>query len=209
VGDGSGKRPRISRIPAAGWFGAHVGVAGHRSAEGEGRDRVYAGMARDRCVVAHGRRTHILGSRVLGVALHASPVVGAAASSWAAWLGRGTAAPAPSSAREMSWTPYPQRRGGRRGRQLLVVVGMGALYRFSTGFGDGAERLRRFGAWVSSCRARSANEIVAAYPELEIVDQRPEWMSADELDDLTQSAYDINGAPWGMLSVVLAHREHP
>lgn len=55
--------------------------------------------------------------------------------------------------------------------------------------------------------ARSAEEILTAYPELAIADKVPSWMSADRLAELEETPYDIDGAPWGLLNAVLADRD--
>jgi hypothetical protein len=41
----------------------------------------------------------------------------------------------------------------------------------------------KIGALWGVIEARSANEITAMHPELEIVDERPAWMSLEELGD--------------------------
>lgn len=55
--------------------------------------------------------------------------------------------------------------------------------------------------------ARSEEEIAVAYPELTVVHERPKWMSDERYEELAESPYDIDGAPWGMLNAVLADRE--
>ncbi len=55
--------------------------------------------------------------------------------------------------------------------------------------------------------ARSEDEIKALYPELGIARSVPEWMTTAELDRVRdQEWHDIDGAPWGVLNVVLADR---
>jgi hypothetical protein len=55
-------------------------------------------------------------------------------------------------------------------------------------------------AYVS---ARSANEIIARFPELQVVRERPGWMSDDDARRL--DLLDID-APTGLLSNLLAGR---
>jgi hypothetical protein len=56
--------------------------------------------------------------------------------------------------------------------------------------------------------ARSQEEIEHHYPELAIVQERPRFMSDDDYAQiLRQELHDIDGAPWGVLNVVLADRE--
>jgi hypothetical protein len=59
--------------------------------------------------------------------------------------------------------------------------------------------------------ARSENEIARLYPELAVVHDRPGWMSDEDHTRMCEHAYDIDGAPWGMLNVVLSdrHRDSP
>lgn len=64
----------------------------------------------------------------------------------------------------------------------------------------------KIGALWGIVEARTADEIRSLYPELEVVEQAPEWMSEGERTRLIQTAYDIDGAPHGMLNVVLAGR---
>jgi hypothetical protein len=54
--------------------------------------------------------------------------------------------------------------------------------------------------------ARSENEIVHLYPELAVVHDRPGWMSDEDHTRMCKHAYDIDGAPGGMLNVVLSDR---
>ncbi len=62
------------------------------------------------------------------------------------------------------------------------------------------------GLW-GAMLARSEDEILAAYPELAIVHQRPKWMNGDQYMRICdQELHDIDGAPWGILDVVLADR---
>ena len=56
--------------------------------------------------------------------------------------------------------------------------------------------------------ARSAEEILAQYPELSIVSDRPKWMSDDEYERIAaDETHDIDGAPWGMLNAVIDERD--
>lgn len=55
--------------------------------------------------------------------------------------------------------------------------------------------------------ARSAEEITSLYPELVIVDSPPAWMDSARLRRLRDEEWhDIDGAPWGILNVVLTDR---
>jgi hypothetical protein len=56
-------------------------------------------------------------------------------------------------------------------------------------------------------RARSKDEIATKYPELSILDQRPDWMTADRFDELKGDPYDIDAPPRGMLRAVTADRQ--
>lgn len=56
--------------------------------------------------------------------------------------------------------------------------------------------------------ARSADEIAAIYPELFVVEERPHWMDTEELKHLEETSYDIDGAPRGLLNVLLEDRDH-
>ena len=63
------------------------------------------------------------------------------------------------------------------------------------------------GLW-GAMLARSEEEIEQQYPELTIVHERPKWMSDDDYGQIcSQELHDIDGAPWGILNVVLADRE--
>ena len=55
-------------------------------------------------------------------------------------------------------------------------------------------------AYVS---ARSAGEIVARFPELQVVDEQPDWLSDDEAARLDRLDLD---APTGLLADLLAGR---
>ncbi len=54
--------------------------------------------------------------------------------------------------------------------------------------------------------ARSADEIRSIYPELGIAEDRPHWMSEERFQELMETPYDIDGAPWGLLNAVLEDR---
>ncbi|MDQ4504320.1 hypothetical protein [Sinomonas sp. ASV322] len=57
--------------------------------------------------------------------------------------------------------------------------------------------------------ARSAEEILALYPELQIATERPPWMTDERYARLEHEEFhDIDGAPWGILNAVLADRRH-
>ena len=58
------------------------------------------------------------------------------------------------------------------------------------------------GAWAY-VTARSADEIVSRFPELQIVFERPEWMSDEDEQGL--DVLDVD-APTGLLSDLLARR---
>jgi hypothetical protein len=55
--------------------------------------------------------------------------------------------------------------------------------------------------------ARSEGEITRKYPELTIVHTRPPWMSDREYARMCEDQYDIDGAPRGLLNVLVADRE--
>jgi hypothetical protein len=55
--------------------------------------------------------------------------------------------------------------------------------------------------------ARSEGEITRKYPELTIVHTRPPWMSDREYARMCEDEYDIDGAPRGLLNVLVADRE--
>jgi hypothetical protein len=59
--------------------------------------------------------------------------------------------------------------------------------------------------------ARSAAEIIAKYPELVVVQERPKWMTIEGYDDLLErEQHDIDEPqPWGILEAVLADRKRP
>jgi hypothetical protein len=58
--------------------------------------------------------------------------------------------------------------------------------------------------------ARSRREIELRYPELTIVEQRPDWMSEERYEELcAEQAHDIDGAPWGILNALIADRGRP
>lgn len=56
--------------------------------------------------------------------------------------------------------------------------------------------------------ARDEQEIEALFPELSIVDTPPPWMTPETLAGLHEKrTYDIDDAPRGLLSVILADRQ--
>ncbi len=62
------------------------------------------------------------------------------------------------------------------------------------------------GLW-GAMLARSEREILAIYPELSIVPERPHWMSDAEYERICrEQLHDVDGAPWGILNAVLADR---
>jgi hypothetical protein len=61
------------------------------------------------------------------------------------------------------------------------------------------------GVW-GLIRARSEQEIVRLYPELEVVQERPSWMDDSRWEHLAELEYDIDGAPSGLLNSVLETR---
>ena len=55
--------------------------------------------------------------------------------------------------------------------------------------------------------AEDEAQIHAAYPELGVAAQRPLWMTDGAFEELRDREWhDIDGAPWGILEVVLADR---
>lgn len=57
--------------------------------------------------------------------------------------------------------------------------------------------------------ARSPDEIKRVYPELEIVPDQPAWMTSEYFDELADTPYELDGAPWGLLNALLADRNRP
>jgi hypothetical protein len=56
-------------------------------------------------------------------------------------------------------------------------------------------------------RARSAEEILARYPELGVESERPAWMTDAVLADIRRAeTHDIDDEPHGLLKVLLADR---
>jgi hypothetical protein len=55
--------------------------------------------------------------------------------------------------------------------------------------------------------AQSKGEVLRRYPELVIVDERPEWMTEERFRQLESNAYDVEAAPRGMLEAVVAERD--
>jgi hypothetical protein len=63
------------------------------------------------------------------------------------------------------------------------------------------------GLW-GAMLARSEEEIRAAYPELGIATERPQWMTDERYAQIcNEELHDIDGAPWGILNALLADRE--
>lgn len=54
--------------------------------------------------------------------------------------------------------------------------------------------------------AHSESEIMDAYPELIVVKGRPKFMSEEYLANLVENPYDLDGASWGLLNVILEDR---
>ncbi len=55
--------------------------------------------------------------------------------------------------------------------------------------------------------ARTAEEIVAAYPELKVIDRRPSWMTDDHYRMIASNlTLDIDEAPTGWLATLVAGR---
>jgi hypothetical protein len=55
--------------------------------------------------------------------------------------------------------------------------------------------------------APSRDEILSPYPELVIVDERPDWMSDDRWERLHADTYDLHDPPRGILRAVIKARE--
>jgi hypothetical protein len=55
--------------------------------------------------------------------------------------------------------------------------------------------------------APSEDAIKAIYPELSVTQVRPAWMSDERYEQIVNTElHNINGAPWGILNVVLEDR---
>ncbi|MCA1696584.1 MAG: hypothetical protein LC749_18710 [Actinobacteria bacterium] len=55
--------------------------------------------------------------------------------------------------------------------------------------------------------ADDKEQIRASYPELGIALERPAWMTEERLQELRDREWhDIDGAPWGILNVIIADR---
>jgi hypothetical protein len=58
---------------------------------------------------------------------------------------------------------------------------------------------KKGGIWLL-IRARSVEEILNKYPELEVVETRPQWMTKEIFDKITQNMnFDIDDEPSGFL----------
>jgi hypothetical protein len=70
-----------------------------------------------------------------------------------------------------------------------------AIYDYETG-----------GIWLV-INARSPEEITRKYPELQVVDVRPSWMTQEAYDDLeSRMTFDIDDEPSGWLGVLVSGR---
>lgn len=56
--------------------------------------------------------------------------------------------------------------------------------------------------------ARSEAEILAKWPELAIVKERPHWMTEDDYNNELARAYDIDDTPHGILNMIVDSRHH-
>lgn len=54
--------------------------------------------------------------------------------------------------------------------------------------------------------ARSEDEIKAKWPELVVLHQRPSWMTAEDYENYEEHPYDIDGASYGILNIILNNR---
>lgn len=54
--------------------------------------------------------------------------------------------------------------------------------------------------------ARSEEEMKANWPELVVLHQRPGWMTPEDYENYEGHAYDIDGAPYGILTIILNNR---
>jgi hypothetical protein len=59
--------------------------------------------------------------------------------------------------------------------------------------------------------ARSEDEIKQKYPELDVVHERPKWMTPQRYGELCErERHDIDEeTPWGILRAVVTNREQP
>jgi hypothetical protein len=55
--------------------------------------------------------------------------------------------------------------------------------------------------------ASSKDAILAKYPELEVVDERPAWVTGDDIRRWRLSPYNLDDEPEGMLKAVVADRD--
>jgi hypothetical protein len=62
------------------------------------------------------------------------------------------------------------------------------------------------GIWLVF-KARSAEEITSAYPELRVIDHRPGWMTDGEYQRIaSHMSFDIDEGPTGWLASLIASR---
>jgi hypothetical protein len=93
----------------------------------------------------------------------------------------------------------------RRRRPCLQVIGRLTLegpkqdFLIVYDYGSG-------GLW-GVMRARSAEEILARYPELSVESERPDWMTDALMADIKRvETHDIDDEPQGLLKALLADR---
>ena len=56
-------------------------------------------------------------------------------------------------------------------------------------------------------RAHSRDQIKEIYPELEILSDRPSWMSDERWEELLADPYELDEEPRGLIRALLADRE--
>lgn len=54
--------------------------------------------------------------------------------------------------------------------------------------------------------ARSPEEITNLYPELDVVDEVPPWLTDEDVENLMSRVIDIDGMPHGILNALLEDR---
>jgi hypothetical protein len=54
--------------------------------------------------------------------------------------------------------------------------------------------------------ARSVDEITSKYPEVNVVSERPAWMTEQHWSEFFDDPYDIDEAPKGLLLAVIVDR---
>jgi hypothetical protein len=65
------------------------------------------------------------------------------------------------------------------------------------------------GVW-GVMHARSADEICRRYPELKVIDARPEWLNEELYANIVdKSSYDIDEEPTGWLRTLIEERPDP